>query len=187
MYVVQDFRFNWSLSNPMVHYKIYNKTMDLPFDVFCAAIKVPQWGSRGKIKERPRPLMDLYEEICQGRSFSDEIGKIRSIHFPSIRYFSYFIAKCVLARKTARKLSSYDLAFISAALRQDRTYNLGALIAFRLAANREKGGVCGGLIASRLLALHGVVPHVLDIQFPIERLDLNFMIQHKFVSSQAWL
>jgi hypothetical protein len=64
---------------------------------------------------------------------------------------------------------------------------LGALIAFRLAANREKGGVCGGLIASRLLALHGVAPHDLDIQFLIGRLDLNSMIQHKFVSSQAWL
>jgi hypothetical protein len=64
---------------------------------------------------------------------------------------------------------------------------LGALIAFRLAANREKGGVCGGLIVSRLLALHGVVPHDLDIQFPIERLDLNSMIQHKFVSSRACL
>jgi hypothetical protein len=115
--MVQDYRCSWSLPNPMVHYKIYNKTVDLPFDVFCAAIKVPQWGSRGKIKERPRPLMDLYEEICQGRSFSDKSGKIWSIHLPSIRYFAYFIAKCVLARKTANKLSSYDLAFISAALR----------------------------------------------------------------------
>ena len=62
---------------------------------------------------------------------------------------------------------------------------MGALIAFRLAANREKGGICGGLIASCLLALHGVVPHHLDLQFPIERLDLNSMIQHKFVSSWA--
>jgi hypothetical protein len=84
-------------------------------------------GDRGKIKERPKPLMDLYEEICQGRSFSEESGKIWSIHFPSIRYFAYFIAKCVLARKNANKLSSYDLAFISSALRQDMTYNLGAL------------------------------------------------------------
>jgi hypothetical protein len=49
--------------------------MNWPFDDFCAAIKVPEWGSRKKIKERPRPLMDLYEEICQGRSFSDESGK----------------------------------------------------------------------------------------------------------------
>jgi hypothetical protein len=72
--------------------------------------------------------------------------------------FCLFFAKCVLARKTANNLSSYDLAFISAALRQDRTYNQGALIAFRLATYREKGGVCGGPIASCLLALHGVVP-----------------------------
>jgi hypothetical protein len=60
MSMVQDFRFSWSSPNPMVHYKIYNKTVDLPFDVFCAAIRVPQWGSRKKIKERTRPLMDLY-------------------------------------------------------------------------------------------------------------------------------
>jgi hypothetical protein len=75
MSMVQDFRFSWSLPNPMVHYKIYNKTVNLPFDDFCAAIKVLQWGSREKIKERPRPLMDLYEEICQGRSFLEESGK----------------------------------------------------------------------------------------------------------------
>jgi hypothetical protein len=33
MSVVQDFRFSWSSSNPMVHYKIYNKSVDLPFYV----------------------------------------------------------------------------------------------------------------------------------------------------------
>jgi hypothetical protein len=76
MSVVQDFRFSWFLPNPMVHYKIYNKTVDLPLDVFSAAIRVPQWGSHGRIKEQPRPLMDLYEEICQGRSFLGESGKI---------------------------------------------------------------------------------------------------------------
>jgi hypothetical protein len=37
MFVVQDFRFSWSLPNPMVHYKIYNKTVDLPFDVFLCS------------------------------------------------------------------------------------------------------------------------------------------------------
>jgi hypothetical protein len=131
--------------------------------------------------------MDLYEAICQGRSFSGENGKIRNIHFPSIRYFAYFITKCVLARKVASKLSSCDLAFIAAALRGDRTYNLGALIAFHLDANREKGGIYGDLIASRLLALHGVVPHVLDLQFPVERLDFNSIIHHKYVSPHACL
>jgi hypothetical protein len=163
MFVVQDFRFSWSTSNPMVHYKIYNKPVDLPFDVFCVAIRVPQWGSRERMNEWPRPLMDLYEEICEGRSFTGDNGKIQNIHFPSIRYFAYFITKCVLARKAANKLSSCDLAFIAAALRRDRAYNLGALIAFCLDANREKGGICGGLVASRLLALHGVVPHIFDL------------------------
>ncbi|WP_228393237.1 hypothetical protein, partial [Pseudomonas helleri] len=41
MYVVQDFQFSWSLSNPMVHYKIYNIAVNLPFDDFCATIRVP--------------------------------------------------------------------------------------------------------------------------------------------------
>jgi hypothetical protein len=97
------------------------------------------------------------------------------------------IFKCVLARKVANKLSSCDLAFIAAALRSDMTYNLGALIAFHIDANHEKGGVCGGLIASRLLALHSVVPHVLDLQFPVERLDFNSMLHYKFVSPHACL
>jgi hypothetical protein len=51
MSMVQNFRFSCSSSNPMVHYKIYNKSMDLSFDVFCVAIRIPQWGSHEKIKE----------------------------------------------------------------------------------------------------------------------------------------
>ena len=41
MAFVQDFWFTWSTSNPMVHYKIYNIPVDLPFADFCAAIRVP--------------------------------------------------------------------------------------------------------------------------------------------------
>jgi hypothetical protein len=41
MSVMQYFRFSWSSPNPRVHYKIYNKTVDLPFDILCAAIRVP--------------------------------------------------------------------------------------------------------------------------------------------------
>jgi hypothetical protein len=84
MSMVQDFRFSWSTSNSMVYYKIYNKSVDLPLDVFCTAIRVPQWGSLEKIRGHPRPLLELYEEICQGRSFTGEGGKTQNIHFPSI-------------------------------------------------------------------------------------------------------
>ena len=123
--------------------------------------------------------------IFHGRSFSEDDGKISSIQLPAIRYFAYFITKCVLARKNGSKLSIQDLAFLAAALQSNRAYNLGALIAYRLATNREKGGVCGGLIASRLLALHGVEPHHLDIQLPIEKLDIVSMIKHEFVSDSS--
>ena len=117
--------------------------------------------------------------------FSKESGNIRYVQLLAIRYFAYFITKCVLARKIARKLSSFDLAFIVADLNRNRSYSLGALIAHHLTTNREKGGICGGLIASRLLALHGLEPHYSDFQFPIERLDIESMIQHGFVSLGA--
>lgn len=185
MFVVQDFKFNWSQYNPMVRYKIYNKTVNLPFDDFCAAIRVPQWGSCEKIRGSPQELLNLFEMICHGRSFSEDGGKISSIQLPAIRYFAYFITKCVLARKNASKLSIQDLAFLVAALQGNKTYNLGALIAYRLATNREKGGICGGLIASRLLAMHCVEPHHLDIQLPIEKLDIVSMIKHEFVSDSS--
>ena len=79
-------------------------------------------------------------------------------------------------------MSSPDLAFLAAAVKQDRTYNLGSLIAYRFATNREKGGICGGLIASRLLAYHGVDAHGNDLELPIERLNVEAMVQHKFIS-----
>jgi hypothetical protein len=58
--------------------------------------------------------LELYEEICQGRSFTGEGGKTQNIHFPSIRYFAFFITKYILARKSASKLSLHDLAFMAA-------------------------------------------------------------------------
>jgi hypothetical protein len=64
---------------------------------------------------------------------------------------------------------------------------ISALIAFHLDINREKGGICGGLIASCLLAFNGVVPHSLDLHFPVEKLDLDAMIHHKFISPPASL
>ncbi|KAK1699168.1 hypothetical protein QYE76_015865 [Lolium multiflorum] len=89
----KDFKFNWSRSDPMVQYKIYNKAVNLPFSVFCAAIGVPQWGSCEKIRGTPRELSDLYTRICNGRSLSNDDGKISSIQHPAIRYFAYFITK----------------------------------------------------------------------------------------------
>ncbi|KAK1665650.1 hypothetical protein QYE76_053809 [Lolium multiflorum] len=66
----KDFEFHRSRTDPMVRYKIYNKTIDLPFSDFCTAIRVPQWGE--KIRGTPRELSNLYTRICNGRSFSND-------------------------------------------------------------------------------------------------------------------
>ncbi|KAK1608955.1 hypothetical protein QYE76_032628 [Lolium multiflorum] len=70
--MIEDFEFHRSRTDPMVRYKIYNKTIDLPFSDFCTAIRVPQWGSCEKIRGTPRELSDLYTRICNGRSFSND-------------------------------------------------------------------------------------------------------------------
>ncbi|KAK1620678.1 hypothetical protein QYE76_026195 [Lolium multiflorum] len=70
--MIEDFEFHRSQTNPMVRYKIYNKTINLPFSDFCAAIRVPQWGSCEKVRGTPRELSNLYTMICNGRSFSDD-------------------------------------------------------------------------------------------------------------------
>ncbi|KAK1629969.1 hypothetical protein QYE76_004284 [Lolium multiflorum] len=77
----KDFKFNWSRSDPMVQYKIYNKAVNLPFGVFCAAIGVPQWGSCEKIRGTPRELSDLYTRICNGRSLSNDDGYVEKLPF----------------------------------------------------------------------------------------------------------
>jgi hypothetical protein len=76
MSVVQDFRFTWSTSNPMVHYKIYNKLVDLRLDVFCTTIRVPQWGSLEKIRGQPRPLLELYEEFVKEEASQEKVVKL---------------------------------------------------------------------------------------------------------------
>lgn len=187
MSVVQNFHCKLNSSNPIVHYTVYNKSVYLPFDVFCSVMRVPNRGSVEKPKCNPRLLMYVYEEICYVRSFSKEDGKIRSIHLPSIRYFAYFISKCVLARRSAGKLGLPDLAFLAAALCRDRTYNLGALIAHHFVANHKKGGVCGGLVASRLLASHCLYPHPQDLLLSMEKLDTESMKRHEFIARSGSL
>ncbi|KAK1626952.1 hypothetical protein QYE76_001267 [Lolium multiflorum] len=73
------------------------------------AIRVPQWGSCEKVRGTPRELSNLYTMICNGRSFSDDGGKISSIQLPAIRYFAYFVTKCVLARRKGWSITENEL------------------------------------------------------------------------------
>ncbi|KAK1653804.1 hypothetical protein QYE76_071609 [Lolium multiflorum] len=82
--MIEDFEFHRSQTDPMVRYKIYNKTIDLPFSDFCTAIRVPRWGSCEKIRGTPRELSNLYTRICNGRSFSNDGELFSSAAFSAI-------------------------------------------------------------------------------------------------------
>ncbi|KAK1696025.1 hypothetical protein QYE76_012722, partial [Lolium multiflorum] len=90
--MIEDFKFNWSRSDPMVQYKIYNKAVNLPFSVFVQQLEYRN-GDPARRSGEHRELSDLYTRICNGRSLSNDDGKISSIQHPAIRYFAYFITK----------------------------------------------------------------------------------------------
>ena len=71
-------------------------------------------------------------------------GKIRNIQLPALRYFSYYLATSILGRENTSNISNYHLAFLAAALNNDTKYNLGSLIARRLAS---RGPIYGVLLA----------------------------------------
>jgi hypothetical protein len=109
-------------------------------------------------------------------------GKIRNIQLPAIRYFTYYLATSILGRGNTSNISNYHLAFLATALDVSKKYNLGALIARRLAA---RGPIYGGIIAARIVAILGlsIAPH--DILLTSQRLDLAAMKLHHFVTANS--
>ena len=136
------------------------------------------------MKEQPAELTALYRELCYGDFRSAHRGKIRNVQFPAIRYFLYYLTRSVLRRENTSNISNFHLAFFAAALMGDRTYNLGALVARRLAT---KGPIYGGIIAARVLAAYCLDVDPNDEILAPERLDLATMIAHKFVTSGSTL
>ena len=59
------------------------------------------------------------------------------LHFPVVRYFAYFITKCLLARQKVGALSSPGLAVLRHVIEGDNTYSLGAIVARRLHLNKS--------------------------------------------------
>jgi len=109
-------------------------------------------------------------------------GKIRNIQLPAIRYFAYYLATSILGRENTSNISNYHLAFLAAALNGNTSYNLGALIARRLAA---RGPIYGGIIASRIIADLGLSVDPNDELLAPQRLDLAAMKVHHFVTANS--
>ena len=181
---VESFKFNCKAYKPTVDFKIYDRACTMELDNFCRIIGIAPSGTTKKIKEQPSELTALYQELCYGDSRSAHRGKIRNVQFPAIRYFLYYLTRSVLPRENTSNISNMHLAFLATALKGDKTYNLGALVARRLAT---KGPIFGGIIAARVLADFSLEADPTDEILVPEKLDLSAMIAHKFVTSGSTL
>jgi hypothetical protein len=109
-------------------------------------------------------------------------GKIRNIQLLAIRYFTYYLATSIRGRGKTSNISNYHLAFLATALDISKKYNLGALIARRLAT---RGPIYGGIILAHIFATLGlsIVPY--DTLLAPQRLDLAAMKLHHFVTTNS--
>ena len=84
-------------------------------------------------------------------------AKVSTIHFPVLRYVAIFASRCLIARGNSGSLSIPDIIILQHALLGDNTFNMGTVVAKRLALNRTKGPIFGGIYVARL-AEHFQIP-----------------------------
>ena len=145
---VESFSFTNTPYQSTVSFKIYDLPFTMPLERFCSIVGVRMTGTVKKIQGRPADLLELYRGVTNDDDRVAQRGKIRNIQLPALRYFAYYLATSVLGRENTSNISNYHLAFLAAALNNDTRYNLGSLIARRLAA---RGPIYGGIIASRVV------------------------------------
>ena len=81
MSFVQSFKFHNSRDNPTVSFNIYHKAVDMRLSEFCREIKVPSWGTSGRIKEDSREFKSLFLGFCQGKNRIADKGRIKIFNF----------------------------------------------------------------------------------------------------------
>jgi hypothetical protein len=149
---------------------------------FSDILGIPMFGTAKKMLHQPTDLLELYRGVTNDDDRTSQRGKIRNIQLPAIRYFTYYLATSILGRGNTSNISNYHLAFLATALDVSKKYNLGALIARRLASRRP---IYGGIIDARIIAALRlpIAPH--DILLTLQRLDLAAMKLHHFVTANS--
>src|SRR3954466_2191473 len=133
---INSFRYN--PDSGAIEFKIYNDLITMTLGKFCEIIGVPNVGRTGRMASRPSELKTFFNSLCSIDTRDIHQSKISSILFPHLRYFAYYIARGVLARDNTSNISAPDIAILAAALSGRSDYNLGVLIARRLAMNGNK-------------------------------------------------
>jgi hypothetical protein len=173
---VQSFKFLSRNDPPEVRFKLYAKLHQMTLAEFCNVCLIP---FDGDLREpRPAGFEEFYSTLSVGDPRGVSIATPPSLHFPTVRYFALFIAKCLLAREKVSSLSAPDLAVLHQALHGDNTYSIGAIVARRLQHNRSQGKIHGGIYATRLAAHFNVQIHEHDPHFPKIYLDRQSMLHH---------
>jgi hypothetical protein len=140
------------------------------------------FGTAKRIQNQPADLLELYLGVTNDDDCTAQRGKIRNIQLPAIRYVAYYLATSILGRENTSNISNYHLAFLATALDVSKKYNLGALIAHRLAA---RGPIYGGIIVARIVAALGLSIAPNDTLLVPQRLDLAAMKIHHFVTANS--
>ena len=90
----------------------------------------------------------------------------------------------MIGRGNSGNFSVPDIIILQHALLGDNTFSMGAVIAKRLALNRTKGPIFGGIYAARL-ARHFEIPirhhEKEETKLPPYILDYNSMVAHEFI------
>ena len=90
-YFVIWFKFKDGI-RPTIEFRIYDDVMTMYLAEFCDIIVLRNEGETYKIMEQPDDLKALFNSLCHGDTRSIQRGKVRSIQFPYIRYFAYYIS-----------------------------------------------------------------------------------------------
>jgi hypothetical protein len=179
---VESFKFANSRFKPSIAFKIYDKSITMSLEKFCGILGIPMFGTTKKIQNQPANLLELYRGVTNDDDRTAQRGKIRNIQLLAIRYFTYYLATSILGRGDTSNISNYHLAFLATALDVSKKYNLGALVARRLAA---KGPIYGGIIVAHIVAALGLPISHNDILLVPQRLDLAAMKLHQFVTANS--
>jgi hypothetical protein len=180
--LVESFKFTNSHFKPSLAFKIYDKSITMSLQKFSDILGIPMFGTAKKMLQQPTDLLELYRGVTNDDDRTAQRAKIRNIQLPAIRYFTYYLATSILGRGNTSNISNYHIAFLATALDVSRKYNLGALIARRLAV---RGPIYGGIIAALIVAALGlhIAPH--DILLTPQRLDLAAMKLHHYVTANS--
>jgi hypothetical protein len=179
---VETFKFTNSHFKPSIAFKIYDKSITMSLEKFCVILGIPMVGTTKKMLQQPTDLLELYRGVTNDDDRTTQRGMIRNIQLPAIRYFTYYLATSILGRGNTSNISNYHLAFLATALDVSKKYNLGALIARRLAA---RGPIYGGIIAACVVAALGLSIAPNDVLLVPQRLDLAAMKLHHFVTTNS--